>query len=233
MKALITGATKGIGRAISNRLAMENIHLILNSRNSIELESVKSEILEKNSGIEILCYTADLSIRDQTFKLAENISSFSPDVNILVNNVGLYLPSNIEDAADDILEKLMETNLYSAYHLTRKLLSTLKQNEKAYIFNICSIAGLQPYPGGSNYCITKYAMNGFSQCLREELKKDNVAVCTIYPGATWSDSWKGSNLPSARIMQAEDIAEIVATQLKLSKSAVMEEIVLRPQLGDL
>lgn len=233
MKALVTGASKGIGLAIAKRLAKENIELILTSRNAIELESVKSEIQEEYHNLRIDCYTADLSYKPDIEKLAAEILNHHGEINILVNNAGTYLRGNIRDADNGMLEKLMDTNLYSAYHLTRLMLPLLRKHTPGYIFNMSSIAGLEPYPGGHIYCISKYAMTGFSQCLREELMQDGIKVCTIYPGATWSDSWKGADLPKDRIMQASDIAEAIAAQLKMSPSAVIEEIILRPQLGDL
>ncbi|MFN8279824.1 MAG: SDR family oxidoreductase [Saprospiraceae bacterium] len=233
MKALITGASKGIGLAIAKRMAKEKIELILTSRNAIELESVKSEIQDEYHNLRIDCYTADLSHKQDIEKLASEIYNHHSEINILVNNAGTYLRGNINDADDGMLEKLMATNLYSAFHLTRLMLPLLRKRTPGYIFNMSSIAGLEPYSGGHLYCISKFALTGFSQCLREELMQDGIKVCTIYPGATWSDSWKGADLPIDRIMQASDIAEAIAAQLKMSPSAVIEEILLRPQLGDL
>ena len=233
MTALITGASKGIGYAIAKRLASEGIDLILNARNTIELESVKSELLEVNPAIKVSCCAADLSDKDKVSILANYVTDNFQSLDILINNAGVFLSGEIQTADEGLLERMMNTNLYSAFHLTRALIPLLKSNTVSNIFNICSIAGLQPYKGGSLYCISKFAMNGFSLCLRNELKNDGVKVCTIYPGATWSDSWKGADLDESRIMQASDIAEAISAVLKLSPSAVIEEIVIRPQLGDL
>jgi short-subunit dehydrogenase len=102
-----------------------------------------------------------------------------------------------------------------------------------HIFNICSVASLLALPGGGSYTVTKFAMLGWSKALREELKKAGVKVTSILPGATWSDSWKGVDLPENRLMQATDIANTLWSAYQLSPSAVVEDIVLRPQLGDL
>ncbi|MEP7195988.1 MAG: SDR family oxidoreductase [Saprospiraceae bacterium] len=233
MNALITGSSKGIGLAIARKFASEGINLILCSRNIIELESVRSELLEINSNIEVLCFASDLSTANGVKTLADFVKSNGSSLNILVNNAGVYLSGNITQENDGLLEKMMNTNLYSAYYLTIDLLDLIKSSSPSYIFNMCSIAGINTYPNGSLYCISKFAMNGFSKCLREELKKDKVKVCTIYPGATWSDSWKGAEIPISRIMEANDIAEAISCCLKMSSSAVVEEIVMRPQLGDL
>lgn len=102
-----------------------------------------------------------------------------------------------------------------------------------HIFNICSIASLQAYANGGSYSISKFALLGFSKNLREELKPKGIKVTAVMPGATMSNSWSGSNIDPKRIMEAKDIASMVYTATHLSPMAVVEDIVLRPQLGDL
>ncbi len=233
MYALVTGSSKGIGFAIAKIFAKNNIHLLLQSRNIIECESARAELLDLNPNVQILCCEADLSTKKGVEDLNLFVQSKFHKLNVLVNNAGTYVLGNIVDPDNGVLEHLMNTNLYSAYYLTNKLIPLLKKNSNSSIFNICSIAGLDPYKGGSLYCVSKFAMNGFSRCLREELKDDGIKVTTIYPGATWSDSWKGATIPYSRIMEANDIAEAVMSCVRMSPSAVVEEIILRPQLGDL
>jgi len=131
------------------------------------------------------------------------------------------------------LEQMIETNLYSAYHLTRKLVPKMIEQKSGYIVNMASIASLLAYPNGGSYSISKFALRGFSMVLREELKEKGVKVTTVMPGATWSNSWAGVELPESRLMQANDIAEAVWSLFEMSPSAVVEELILRPQLGDL
>jgi len=128
---------------------------------------------------------------------------------------------------------MIETNLYSAYHLSRAIVPNMITNGHGHIFNMCSIASKIAYPNGGSYSISKFALLGFSKVLREELKTQNIKVTSIMPGATWSASWEGVELPESRLMQAEDIAKVVWTALEMSPSAVIEDITLRPQLGDL
>ena len=104
---------------------------------------------------------------------------------------------------------------------------------KGHIFNMCSVASLMAYPNGGSYSISKYALLGFSKNLRLELKDKGIKVTGIMPGATWSASWEGVELPEERLMQASDIALAVWSATQMSPSAVVEDIVLRPQLGDL
>jgi len=131
------------------------------------------------------------------------------------------------------LETMMQTNLYSAYHLTRAILPLMLPFRKGHIFNMCSVASVLAYPNGGAYSISKFALLGFSKVLREEMKDKGIKVTSILPGATWSNSWAGVDIPESRLMQAEDIAKTVLGAYHLSDSAVVEEIILRPQLGDL
>ena len=96
---------------------------------------------------------------------------------------------------DGRLEKLIETNLYSAYHLSRALLPQIRRSQSAHIINICSIASLEAYPGGGSYSISKFALLGFNKALRAELMQEGIKVSAILPGAAWSDSWRGVDLP--------------------------------------
>jgi short-subunit dehydrogenase len=102
-----------------------------------------------------------------------------------------------------------------------------------HIFNICSIASLQAYTQGGSYSISKYALEGFSKNLREELKDKGIKVTGVYPGATYTNSWAGSGVEPSRIMESNDIAKMILAAAKLSPQAVVEDIVMRPLLGDL
>ncbi len=128
---------------------------------------------------------------------------------------------------------MIAVNLYSAYHLTRALLPGMMARRKGHIFNICSIASLQAYPNGGAYSISKFALAGFSRNLREEMKPHGIKVTAVYPGAVYTDSWAGSGVDPQRIMEAGDIAEMVYAAAGLSPQATVEDILLRPQLGDL
>ena len=148
-----------------------------------------------------------------------------------MNNAGVFLPGALGEEAEGGLEQMINTNLYSAYHLTRAILPAMLPQKKGHIFNMCSIASKIAYPNGGSYSISKFALLGFSKVLREELKEEGIKVTAILPGATWSNSWAGVELPESRLMQANDIAIAVVAALKMSPSAVVEDIVIRPQLG--
>jgi len=103
----------------------------------------------------------------------------------------------------------METNLYSAYYLTRALIGNMIKRKYGHIFNICSIASLQAYPTGGSYTISKFALYGMTKALREEMKKHGIRVTAVLPGATLTSSWDGVDLPPGRLMKPEDIADAI------------------------
>lgn len=233
MNAVITGSSKGLGKAIAKALVQKGMNVFIHSRSEAELVIVKAELLAINPGCKIYYSAADLSTKEGVDALAISILSVFRKIDILINNAGTYLPGKIMDESNNNLDSLMQINFYSVYHLTRALLPTILKNKSGHILNMCSIASLAAYPGGSHYGISKFAVYGFSKCLREELKEFGIRVTSILPGATWSNSWNGADIPEDRIMKAEDIAAVVLCAIELSPSAVMEEIILRPQLGDL
>lgn len=232
MNVVVTGANKGIGKAIAIKFASSGHNLFLCARNLDLLNETALEIQAKFPSVKIKVKSVDLSVKEEVIAFAEwCLHHAVPD--ILVNNAGLYLPGNAMDEKEDNLELMMDTNFYSAYYLTRKLLPSMIRNGSGHIFNMCSIASLYAYDGGGGYSISKYALNGFSQNLRHELKATGIKVTTVFPGAVLTDSWGNFDNSQGRIMEADDVASMVLAASNLSKQAVVEEIILRPQLGDL
>jgi len=233
MIIIVTGATKGLGAAIVHKMAanLSKVTFLLNARNETELQKMKTDV-EAAYQHTVHIFPADLSIKNAVLAYGEWCLQFgTPD--ILVNNAGSFIPGNVYDEADEALEKMLAVNLLSAYHLTRKLLPAMMMAKHGHIFNICSIASLQAYEGGGAYSISKYALAGFTDNLRKEMMPHNIKVTGVYPGAAFTDSWSGSGVDTKRIMEANDIAEMVYAATKLSPQACVESIILRPQLGDL
>lgn len=233
MNAVITGGTKGIGKAIIDLLSSKGVNIAVCSRNEDDLTALKDEILSKDSSLTVITSTTDMSVKEEVIAFGEMIKNTWESIDILINNAGLFIPGEIAKEEDGALEQMINTNLYSAYHLTRTLLPKMIKQKSGTIFNMCSIASKIAYPNGGSYSISKFALLGFSKVLREELKQHGIRVTSILPGATWSNSWAGVDLPQERLMEAQDIAKIVWNTIQLSPSAVVEEIILRPQLGDL
>lgn len=229
---LVTGGTKGIGRAILERFAQEDFDLITCSRNEKELATLAADLKDNYPQSKVLALRADLSKKEEVEKFAKAVSKeFTPDV--LINNTGVFLPGAIHDEAEGNFELMMQTNLYSAYYLIRAFVKQMMERKSGYIFSMGSIAGTTAYPNGGSYAISKWAMLGMTKCLREELKPYDIKVTSVLPGATYTASWEGVDLPIERFMKAEDVAACVWSAYNLSPQSVVEEITIRPQLGDI
>lgn len=233
MNIVVTGASQGIGKAIAEKFASNGYSVFLCARREEPLAELADELRSEHPGIRALYKTCDVSSKEEVQKFADWVLSQTNEIDVLVNNAGTFVQGQVHNEEDGVLEELMRTNVYSAYYLSRFLLPSMIKRKSGHIFNICSIASLQAYKYGGSYSITKYAMAGLSANLRDELKKDLVKVTSVFPGATYTASWDASGVERDRIMTAGDIAEIIWTSANLSPRACVEEIVIRPQLGDL
>jgi short-subunit dehydrogenase len=175
----------------------------------------------------------DLSIKEQVKELGNWILRSDISIDVLVNNAGSFEPGSVYNEPEGTMENMMAVNFYSAYHLTRLLIHKMMTQQSGHIFNICSIASFQAYKNGGAYSISKFALAGFSKNLREEMKPHGIKVTAVYPGAAYTDSWAGSGIDAKRIMTAHDVAKMIYAASQLSAQACVEDIILRPQLGDL
>ena len=231
---IITGASRGIGFAIAERYAREGWNIGICSRNVEKITEAKRQLIALNPNMNILAEVCDMGVKEEVVSFGDKCIQEFSSIDILVNNAGIYIPGVISESGfEDNLEDLMKVNLYSAYWLGKVIVPSMKMNRHGHIFNIVSIAGMQAYPNGGSYAVTKFALQGYTRTLREELKKENIRVTGIYPGATYTDSWSASDLPESRFIASSDIAEMVYSTSQLSKSAVVEDIVIRPQEGDI
>ena len=232
MTTVITGASKGIGRAIAETFAANGHHLLICSRNEHTLYKTVEELSVKYPAVTVRAKPVDLSVKKQAQEFGMwCLEQSEPD--ILVNNAGLFEPGSVHNEPDGLLESQLATNLYSAYHLTRTILPKMMERGSGHIFNICSIAALDAYDNGGAYSISKFAIYGFSKNLREEMKPYGIKVTSVHPGAVMSDSWGNFDNSNKRIMEADDIARLILAASQLSPAACVEEILVRPQLGDL
>ena len=230
---VVTGGTKGIGKALVERFLGEGFDVITCSRSDNDLRTLEKEMSERFDNTRLFYQVADLSLKEDLAAFIDFISSKNQFAEVLINNTGVFIPGQIHNETEGTLEKTIETNLYSAYHLTRALVPAMMEQKKGHIFTICSTASIMAYPNGGSYCISKFALLGMTKVLREEMKPHQVKVTAVLPGATFTDSWKGTDLPEDRFMDAKDVADTIWAAYTLSPRAVMEEILIRPQLGDL
>lgn len=226
---VVSGCTKGIGFAICNLFANNGFSIAGYARNQKDISEMQTSFSQLYPQQQFLFISADAAQKQDVLNFAKKVSERFLSVDILVNNAGVFLPGSILEEKDGTLETLMETNVYSAYYLTRALQPILKRN----VFNICSIASLQAYPAGASYTISKFALLGFSKQLRHEFMHTNIKVTSVMPGAVLTNAWSGVDLPGTRFIQSEDIAKMILNTYELSDGADVEELVIRPQLGDI
>ena len=232
MNIVITGGSKGMGKAVAEKFLSAKNNISICARNSRELEITAKELSDKY-GHDVKYFATDLSDKENVLKFAAWVLEQNKVVDVLVNNAGYFIPGSVYNEEEGTLKKMIDINLYSAYHLTRTLLPAMMKNKSGHIFNMSSIAALSAYRNGGSYSISKYAMMGFSKNLREEMKAFNIKVTTVYPGAVYTSSWEGADVLPERIMEVDDIASMIYAASLLSPQACVEDIVIRPLLGDL
>jgi short-subunit dehydrogenase len=218
---------------MADRFAASGYDLYLTSRDPAKLSATSTELAARYPSIALKTFAADLAEKVQVTRFAAWIAASGATADVLINNAGQFIPGSVHDEPEGALETLMAINLYSAYHLTRQLLPAMMMRRSGHIFNICSVASTKAYPNGGAYSISKHALAGFSANLREEMKPHGIKVTAVYPGAAYTDSWASSGIDPQRFMSAADVAEMVYSASRLSPQATVEEILMRPQLGDL
>lgn len=233
MNVVITGASKGFGKSLAILFASRGHHLFICSRGEKQLYNTLEELVNRFPEVTIKARPCDLSVKEEATAFGEWLLNLNISIDILINNAGSFIPGSVHNEPEGSLEAMMAANLFSAYHLTRTLIPKMKEQKSGHIFNMCSIASLQAYANGGAYSISKFALAGFSKNLREEMKLFNIKVTAVYPGAAYTDSWAGSGVSEQRMMEADDIAKMIFAASQLSPQACVEDITMRPQLGDL
>lgn len=226
MNAIITGATKGIGKAIATRLAENGYNLAICARKEDELKAYAEEL--QYTGAKVMIWQADCSIKQEVYAFCEAVKEEMETVDVLVNNVGTYLPGSLLDESDEQLQKQLDLNVNAAYYLSKYFGKMMRERQSGHIFNICSVASKAVVENAGSYSVTKSALLSLNDVLRAELSKHKVKVTAILPGSTFTSSWEGTQIPAERFVQPEDIASALYTILNLSEGVNVDEIVLKP-----
>lgn len=230
---LVTGASQGIGAAIAQAFAAEipGVRLALAARNERNLRATAAACLKLGAEVEL--FPCDVTDDKAVAKMARIVAKHFGPVDVLINNAGAFAMAPFVKTSVVTFDDMVATNLRSAFLVTSAFLPAMLKRRRGDIFFMSSIAGLGAYPQAAAYCAAKFGLTGLAQVLRAETKNTGVRVCCVHPGATWSPSWSKSGVKPARIMPAEDIARAILDVHRLGRRTVVEEIVLRPQLGDL
>jgi 3-oxoacyl-[acyl-carrier protein] reductase len=226
MNAVITGGTKGIGRAIALKLATQKYNLAICARNEDELLTFKTE-LEK-LGVEVITFKADVSSKTEVYAFCEAVKKAMPKVDVLVNNTGNFLTGSLLDEPDEQFEQMLHINLNATYYCGKFFGKIMRKQQSGHVFNICSVASKQIAENAGSYSVTKAAMFSLNNVFRDELSKYNVKVTAILPGSTLTSSWEGTTISEERFVKPEDIAETIWSVLNLSSGANVDEITIKP-----
>jgi NAD(P)-dependent dehydrogenase (short-subunit alcohol dehydrogenase family) len=224
---LVTGGSKGIGLAIARRFHAEGFTTLVCARDPAALDDARRAM----PGLHAL--ECDMTRPADVARLAGDVRGLVGAPDVLVNNAGAFVPGQIHAEDESALEAMLAANLFSAYRITRALLPGMMARGSGTIINVCSTASIMAYPDGGSYCIAKHALHGFSRTLREEMKPHGIRVVSLLPGATLTASWEGVDLPEDRFMPAEDVAGMAWAAHSMSPRTVVEEILMRPFLGDI
>jgi len=230
---LITGASQGIGAAIAKAFAREvpSCKLALVARSEKNLAIVARRCVQLGAGAAEF-FPCDVSDAAAVETMALAVTKCFGVLDVLINNAGIFRSASLSETSVADFDHVVATNLRSVFLVSRAFAPAMAKRGRGDIFNMSSIAGLVGYPNGAAYCAAKFGVTGLTKAMRIELKDRGVRVTAVHPGATVSPSWKGSDIAAERMMPPEDIARAFVDVYQMSRRTVVEEIVLRPQGGD-
>ena len=223
--AIVTGAGRGIGKAIAQALASEGAHTVLAARTESELETAASEIRERGFSAEAVA--TDLTNDDQIRRLVDTASKHSGQINILVNNagIGVFKPFAQMEVRD--FDAMWQLNMRAAFVMTKHVLPFMVKQHSGAIVNIASLAGKNNFVNGTGYAATKWALRGWANSLMLEVREQNVRVVTIFPGSV-DTTFSSTNKRGDKITQPEDVADAVVFAVTAPARTMFSEIDVRP-----
>ncbi|MEP7234907.1 MAG: SDR family oxidoreductase [Ignavibacteriota bacterium] len=230
----ITGASKGIGLACAKLLAANGYSVVMSARNRTELLKVTTEI--RLSGADARAVQCDVTSEDDVeWAMKSIVKAFGQGPDILINNAGISPYHNIEEMTTETFDKVIATNLTGNFLCAKAVIPDMIRRGSGTIIQMLSIASTKAFPGGTAYGASKFGALGMTNSLREEVRGNGIKVVAIMPGATETASWDESERKEFhdRMMQPEDIAQMIAAILQLPQRAMVEEMVIRPIGGDL
>jgi 3-oxoacyl-[acyl-carrier protein] reductase len=222
--ALVTGAGKGIGRALAIALANEGAHVGLLARTENDLQAVASEI--QSTGVKSAFATADVSNIESVNAAVESIQKELGNIDILINNAGTGTFGKFLELEPSVWENQVKVNLFGVYYVTRAVLPQMIERNTGDIINISSTAGLKGAPMTSAYSASKFGVMGLTESLMLEVRKHNIRVTALNPSTVVTDLAKNSNLINNnedKLIHPEDFAELIIAQLKLNRRVFVKE----------
>ena len=230
---LITGASQGIGAAIAEAFAeaVPGVRLALVARNAANLDAVA--VACRTRGAIAEAFACDVTDDAAVTRMAEAATARFGVPDVLVVNAGAFRPGSVFEMTSADFRAQIDANLTSAFLTTHAFLGAMAKKGGGHVFYMASVASIRAYAGGAAYCAAKHGLLGLARVVREETKPLGIRVTTLLPGATRTPSWDGTDEPDDRFIPPEDLGRLVVDTWLLSKRTVVEELVVRPQQGDL
>lgn len=221
--ALVTGAGKGIGKAVAIALAKEGVHIGLIARTENDLETVAKEI--KALGVKVFYASADVSNMEQINAAVEKIETELGHVDILINNAGTGTFGKFMELDPVVWEDMIKVNLFGVYYTIRAVLPQMIERQTGDIINISSTAGKAGSALTSAYSASKFAVFGLGESLMQEVRKHNIRVTTLAPSTIVTELAQRANLinDAEKVMHPEDFAEYIIANLKLNRRVLVKE----------
>jgi short-subunit dehydrogenase len=216
--AVVSGAGKGIGSAITRTLAANGYKVIACARTRTDLESLQLEYSN------VIPFDADLSTVHGVESLVHYIRQYCGTPQVVVNNLGVFAVDTILGTTTELLEQQMQVNFWSTYRLTMPFVQSMAERGSGHIINICSIASIEAVPYASSYSISKHAQLGFSRVLQSDLKDKGVFVTSVIPGNVDTPSWDGSGADRSNFIKPQQIADLVLAEINAKRS---NEVIIR------
>jgi len=221
--AVVTGGNRGIGRGIAEALAAEGLTVALTSRNAEHAATAAREIGHGARG-----YACDVRRHEQVAAMFASVERDLGGVDVLVNNAGIGLFAPVASMSLEDWHAVIETNLNGLFYCTREAIPRMRKRGGGYIFNLSSLAGRNAFPNGGAYCATKYAVNGFSEVLFQEVRDDDIRVTYLMPGSVATEFGRGSAAKQGWALQPADVGEIVVDLLRTHPRAMSSRVEMRP-----
>ena len=226
--AIVTGSTKGIGRAIAEALARQGMNVCVSGRKAEEVEATVAELGDAGEG-SVTGMVCDVRDYEEVQAMVAHAVSEMGGLDVLVNNAGIGIFKRVDETSAEEFRAVLETNLFGVFYCCREAIPQMKKGDGGYIINISSLAGTNAHPQMSAYNASKFALNGFSEALMQEVRHDGIKVSYIMPGSV--NTYFGGDAPSDEKswqLQSEDIAQVVIDLLQHDERSLPSRVEIRP-----
>ncbi|MFN2530468.1 MAG: SDR family oxidoreductase [Pyrinomonadaceae bacterium] len=226
--AIVTGGTKGIGRAIAEALVESNVRVAISARDQTEIDKAVAYLNSLASG-RAIGFACDVRNYRQVHNLIEQTIAEFNGLDILVNNAGIGIFKTVEETSPEEFRSVLETNLFGVFHCCHAAIPVMKERGGGYIINISSLAGANPHPKMAAYNASKFGLNGFSEALMQEIRHDGIKVSYIMPGSVNTEF--GNDQPSEAKswqLQPADVARVVLDLLHHDERSLPSRVEIRP-----